>query len=127
MVSKKNFLATIIIFMVISFIRFLGIENIPKPIIFAILLVIIIYSFIFVLRYKGDKKERKYLLVMTTQFALLVIILLIFIIIQDRYPEVSSIYKPLFIALMGILFLSLIITLCSLGIYKYKNNKFNDK
>jgi len=127
MISKKNFLATIIILIVITVIRNMDIDNIPKPILFAILLAIIVYLFIFVLRYKGDSKERMYLLVMTIQVALLVIILLILVVIQDRYPEISYNYKPVLIVVMAILFISLIVTVYSLAFYKHKNNKYNDK
>jgi predicted permease len=127
MISKKNILATIIILIIMAFIRARGIDDIPEPILFAILLVIILYLFIFVFRYKGDKKERVYLLVMTIQAAILVIVLIVAATVQNKYPDISYRYKPVFVALMAILFLSLIVTVYSLGFYKYKNNKFKNK
>jgi len=127
MISKKNILATIIIIIVMAFIRARGIDDIPEPILFAILLVIILYLFIFVFKYKGDKKERVYLLVMTIQAAILVIVLVVAVTIQNKYSDISYRFKPVFVALMAVLFLSLIVTVYSLGFYKYKNNKFKDK
>lgn len=127
MISKKNILATIIILIIMAFIRARGIDDIPEPILFAILLVIILYLFIFVFRYKGDKKERVYLLVMTIQAAILVIVLIVAATVKNKYPDISYRYKPVFVALMAILFLSLIVTVYSLGFYKYKNNKFKNK
>ncbi len=127
MISKKNILATIIILIIMAFIRIMGIDDIPQPIIFAILLLIILYLFIFVFKYKGDKKERIYLLVMTIQAAILVIILVVAVTVQNKYQDISYRYKPTFVTLMAILFLSLIVTVYSLGFYKYKKNKFKDK
>ncbi len=80
-----------------------------------------------VARNKGDKKERVYLLVMTIQAAILVIILVVSVTVQNKYQDISYRYKPIFVTLMAILFLSLIATVYSLGFYKYKNNKFRDK
>lgn len=127
MISKKNILATIIILIIMAFIRIMGIDDIPQPMLFAILLLIILYLFIFVFKYKGDKKERVYLLVMTIQAAILVIILVVSVTVQNKYQDISYRYKPIFVTLMAILFLSLIATVYSLGFCKYKNNKFRDK
>lgn len=126
--KKNNFLGVVLVFILIAVIRIIGIENIPFSIIVLILTLCIIVAFFNVLKYKGSKKERIYLLVMTILVTLLLSVIVIAVVIQNRYPEFSQTYKPIFIALMSTLFIGLLIAVFFNAIYKYnKGNKTKRK
>ncbi|MEA4828254.1 hypothetical protein [Clostridium sp. JNZ J1-5] len=116
---KSNILGIILVFALITIIRIIGIENIPFPIIILILVICMISALVIALKYKGSKKERIYLLVMTILAILLFSVFIIAVTIENNFPQVSKQYKPIFIVLMGILFLSLLVVIFANAIYKY--------
>ncbi|MCY6370619.1 hypothetical protein [Clostridium ganghwense] len=126
--KKNNIIAIVTVFILITAIRIIGIENIPFPMIVIILMLCMTVALLIALKYKGDKKERIYLLVMTILAILLFSILIIAVTIENNYPQISKQYKPIFITLMGILFLSLLITaLINVAYKRNKHNKFKKK
>ncbi|WP_291640248.1 hypothetical protein [Clostridium sp.] len=82
-------------------------------------------AFLIALKYKGNKTERMFLLVITTLITLLLSILVIEVIIENNYPQISEKYKPLILGLILILFfISLIVEIANnIYIYKHKNKR----
>lgn len=117
--NKNNFFGVVIVFILIAVIRILGIDKLPLPIVVLILVACMIAAFLSTLKYKGNKKERIYLLAMTILVTLLFSTIIIAIVVESKNPELSVMYKPIFIALMAILFISLLITIFLNIIYKF--------
>jgi peptidoglycan/LPS O-acetylase OafA/YrhL len=126
--QRKNVLAVILILIIMYIIRTVGIEDIPFSIIIIILILCAIGMFFSAFRFKGDKTERKYLLIMTILMTVLFSISMMVISIQNNYLQVLEKYKSVFKTLMVILFIALFIVALANLIYKYKrDNKFKDK
>lgn len=64
--KKSNLGAIVFVFIIIGVIRIIGIENIPFPVIVIVLILCMVGAFLIALKYKGNKTERMYLLVITT-------------------------------------------------------------
>lgn len=119
--NKGNIVAIILVFILIVVFRSIGIENIPFQFIVIILILCIVGALIIAFKYKGNRKERIYLLVMTALMTLLASIYVIAVAIDNNYPQISEQYKPIFIFLMAIVFISLLIVAIANAIYKSKN------
>lgn len=117
--NKNNILAIILVFILISVIKIIGIENIPFPVTVVILVLCMIVAWVSVLKYEGSKKERTYLLVITILVTLFLSVIVIAVVIEKSFPQISEQYKPIFIVLIAILFLSLLIVIFANAIYKY--------
>jgi len=120
--GKKNGWALIFVLAFLAIIRKFGVDNIPFSVV-EIIIVLCIFTMIFsVLRFKGNKKERMYLIVMTIILIALMSAVIIAVNIDNNYPEVSIKLKPIFITIIGVLFLSLLIATSANVIYKLKNS-----
>ncbi|KOF55780.1 MULTISPECIES: hypothetical protein [Clostridium] len=125
--NRKNVIAIVIVFVFIFIIRIIGIEKIPFPIIAIVLFLCMGIAFVITLKYKEDKKERRYLLIMTILMTLLSTIFVIAIVIQNNYTQLSDSLKPIFISVMLILFVILLIVIFANAAYKFGNNKSKKK
>lgn len=112
--------AIILVFIVIAIFRVIGIENIPFKITTIIMISALILAIFSVIRYKGNKKEHAYLIVMTLQLVIFVGTLIIGVILQNNYPSLSDKYKPIITTLIVIIFISLVVTACLNAIIKFK-------
>jgi hypothetical protein len=121
--NKKNILGVVIILVINFVIRNIYKENIPFPITVICLMFCTGFAFVFALKYKGGKVERTFLLAITILLTLLISVVVIATLIQNSYPQFSAQYKPLFIVLMGLLFVILLIVIFANAIYK--SNKVN--
>lgn len=121
--NKKNRLTIILVFLLISSIRIIGIENIPFGLIVIIQIACIIVMFLNVFKFRGDKKEHKYLLVVTLLLTLFFSVYTIVVSIEKGFPQISEKYKPIFIILMLIIFSSLLIVILINSIIKYNRDK----
>lgn len=121
--NKGNIVAITLIFILIVVFRSIGIENIPFQLIVIILILCMVGAFIIALKYKGNRKERIYLLVMTALMTLLASICVIAVAVDNNYPQISEQYKPIFLFLMAIVFISLLIVAIANAIYKSKNKR----
>ncbi|KOF55769.1 MULTISPECIES: hypothetical protein [Clostridium] len=117
--ENKNVIAIIVAFVLIAIIKIIGIENIPFPVIIIILVLCSLGMFLSVMKYKGSKKERVYLLIMTILSVLLFSVLIIWVSVDNNYPQISKYYRNLFIVLIAIIFFSLLIIGGANAIYKY--------
>jgi NADH:ubiquinone oxidoreductase subunit K len=80
-----------------------------------------------VFKYKGSKKERNYLLVITILAILLFSVTVIAIAIDNYYPQILTQYKTIFLVLMAALFLSLAIVVLVNVICKYNKEHKSKK
>lgn len=125
--KDRNLIGILIAFAIIAIIRVIGIQNIPSPVITILLIVCAIGMLLIAIKYKGDKKEKLYLLIMTIIMILLFSVLIIWGIVDDNYPNLSQQFKPIFISLMAILFVILLIVIFANAVYKFGNNKSKKK
>lgn len=121
--KKSNIGAIVLLFILISVIKSIGIENIPFPVIVIILILCMAGAFLIALKYKGNKVERMYLLVMTILITLIFTVVVIGIAIENNYPQISEQYKPIFIDSVPILFFITLIVAIANAIYKYTNKR----
>lgn len=122
--KNKNFIAIVIVFVLLAIIRLKGIENIPFNLIVFILVICIVGMLISVGRFKGKKKERQMFIVMTLNITLLIAMVIIAVYIENNYPQLSEHVKPIFITLMAILFVTLLMVIFANALYK--SNKIDD-
>jgi type III secretory pathway component EscS len=119
--ERKNFIAIIVVFVVLGVIRSIGIENIPFPVVVMVVILGLGTALVIALKYKGNKKERIYLLIMTILMIMLASVVMLAVVIQNDYPQLSEKVKPIFIGLMAILFVMFLITVYANLIYKFRN------
>lgn len=119
--ERKNFIAIIVVFVVLGIIRSIGIENIPFLVVVMVVILGLGAALVIALRYKSDKKERIYLLIMTILMIMLAGIVMLTVVIQNDYPQLYEKGKPIFIGLMVILFVTFLITVYANLIYKFRN------
>ncbi|URZ17751.1 hypothetical protein [Clostridium felsineum] len=112
-----------IVLIITAIIKSIGIENIPFPVTVVALAALIIGAFVLTFKYKISREERILLIIMTSLLALIITILIIFVIIQDNYPQISVIYKPLILTVLAILSIILMAVGVFNAIYKIKHNK----
>lgn len=124
--NKNNGLAIVLVLVLTTVVRFIGIEKIPFPVIIIILGIAMTIAFIIVLKYRGSKKERTYLITMTILITLLLSVVIIAVVTDKYYSQISLQYKPIFIVLLGILFIALLLVAIANAIYKLKN-KYNSE
>ncbi|AYD41190.1 hypothetical protein D4Z93_11960 [Clostridium fermenticellae] len=82
-----------------------------------------ILIFVYVYRFKGNKIERKYLIVQVVIVALLMISVMVLCIIPDDHSQRSQQYKIVILIIIIILNISFTVVTIADGIYKHKNNK----
>ncbi|MCR3758745.1 hypothetical protein KYB31_07025 [Clostridium felsineum] len=112
-----------IVLIITAIIKSIGIENIPFPVTVLTLALLIIGLFILSFKYKISREERILLIVMDSLLALIIAIIIIFVIIQDNYPQISVIYKPIILTVLAILSIILMAVGVFNAIYKIKHNK----
>ncbi|URZ01854.1 hypothetical protein [Clostridium felsineum] len=115
--------AIAIVLIITAIIKSIGIENIPFPVTVIALAALIIGLFILSFKYKISREERILLIVMDSLLALIIAIIIIFVIIQDNYPQISVIYKPIILTVLAILSIILMAVGVFNAIYKIKHNK----
>ncbi|MCD2349058.1 hypothetical protein [Clostridium guangxiense] len=125
--KKNNIMAIIFVFISMSIIKVVGIENIPFPIIVLALSSCMVVAFIIALKYNCSKIERTFLLVMTTLVTLIAIILITGIFIENKYPQISEKYKPIIVTVIPIIFVIFLMVVVANAVYKFGNNKSKKK
>ncbi|MGY0373102.1 hypothetical protein [Clostridium sp. JNZ J1-5] len=121
--EKKNVVAIIVVFVLLTIIKIIGVENIPFNMIIIILTICVIGMILSAFKFKGIKKEKQLLLFMTLLIVLLIGTLMAAVYIENNYPQISNQYRPVFITIMAILFLCLLIAVLANVMYKH-NNRF---
>lgn len=119
--ERKNLIAIAIVFILLTIIKIIRIENIPFNMILVVLIICVIGMFLSVLKFRGIKKEKQLLKFITLLIVLLIVILMVAVYLENNYPQISNKYKPILVTIMAILFVCLLITLLANVMFKYKN------
>ncbi|MGH4120261.1 hypothetical protein [Clostridium sp.] len=125
--KKYNMLAIVLVFILGAVIRSIGIENMPFQVTVVIMIVCMIVVTLSVLKYKGSKKEKKLLLSIAILSILLASVFIIAVVLDNKYPQIFTKYKNVFIALIGILFLSFAVVVLVNVICKYSKEHKSKK
>lgn len=112
-----------IVLIITAIIKSIGIENIPFPVTVIALAALIIGAFVLSFKYEMSKEERIILIVIDSLLALIIAIIVIFVIIQDNYPQISVIYKPIILTVLAILSIIFLGVIVFNAVYKIKHNK----
>ncbi|MCR3758741.1 hypothetical protein KYB31_07005 [Clostridium felsineum] len=112
-----------IVLIITAIIKSIGIENIPFPVTVIALAALIIGAFVLSFKYEMSKEERIILIVIDSLLALIIAIIIIFVIIQDNYPQISVIYKPIILTVLAILSIIFLGVIVFNAVYKIKHNK----
>lgn len=106
-------------------IRTIGIENVSLTAIAIIMIVCMLGAFIIAKNYKGTKKEKTYLYLITIMTTLLLSSVMVFAEMDTHYPIFTNKYKFLFLSIITILFIALLIVAVANAVNKsnYKSRK----
>ena len=93
--QKKKAVSIVLILLILNITRSMGIKNIPVWAIILALILCIREAVLSILKHKGSKKELVYTMAIFLILITMGIISIISVVIQNSYPQISLIYKPI--------------------------------
>jgi uncharacterized membrane protein YfcA len=121
--NNKSVRLALTLFVMSAVVRLIGIDKFPFSVVVFTLMVCMVISFASVLRYKGSKKERIYLVALMIIITLLMCTVVAASIMQNNSTQLFEQLKPILFSLIGVFYIALFLLALAKFINKRNENR----